>query len=122
MSFFDSNTNTSAAAAVAPAPGKKLPHELNPRIPPPQPELNEDPTQLLAMITCQPYHSWDKYIDRVRDSVSKRVWEINRVDEMDERMHQLRELIYMGEKVWIVQGLFFEYVSGTGTIDIGLCS
>ncbi|WVQ99139.1 hypothetical protein IAU59_006271 [Kwoniella sp. CBS 9459] len=87
----------------------RLPHELNPRIPAPQAELNEDPTQLSAMLACQPYHSWDKYIDRIRDTISRRVQEINRIDEMQERMKALREVVNMGEKVWIVQGLFFEY-------------
>ncbi|WVF71785.1 hypothetical protein IAT40_006593 [Kwoniella sp. CBS 6097] len=101
MSFPNSNT-----AGI-----RQLPHELNSRIPPINagPFKNEDPTEMLAMISCQPYHGSDPYVDRVREALGRRVQEINRIDPMEARMEALRQLIWMGNKVWIAQGFFFEY-------------
>ncbi|WWD02676.1 hypothetical protein V865_000717 [Kwoniella europaea PYCC6329] len=84
-----------------------LPHQTNPRISPPG--SDEDPTELSLMLSGQPYHSWNPYIDRIRDAQARKVWEINQVVNMMERMEKMREFIYMGKEVWIVQGFFCEY-------------
>jgi hypothetical protein len=85
------------------------PHEMDPRIP--APGVNEDPVELKLMISGQPYKSGDPYVGRIRDAHGVKVQQINRIDEMEIRMNALRELVHMGKEVWIVQGLFFEYVS-----------
>ncbi|WWC89613.1 uncharacterized protein L201_004538 [Kwoniella dendrophila CBS 6074] len=84
-----------------------LPHETNSRILPP--EEDEDPTQLALMIEGKPYLSYDGYIDKIRDKSAKKVWEINQIMDMVPRMDAMREFIYMGKEVWIVQGFFCEY-------------
>jgi hypothetical protein len=90
-------------------PSMSLPHEADPRIP--APNADEDPAELKLMISGQPYKSGDPYVGRIRDAHGIKVQQINRIDAMETRMDALRELIHMGKEVWIVQGLFFEYVS-----------
>ncbi|WVW83588.1 hypothetical protein I302_105609 [Kwoniella bestiolae CBS 10118] len=86
-----------------------LPHETNPRISPPDLEKGEDPTELSLMLSGQPYLSYNKYIDRIRDTAARRVWEINQIVDMGDRMREMREFVFMGVNVWIVQGFFCEY-------------
>ncbi|WVR07289.1 hypothetical protein IAU60_004330 [Kwoniella sp. DSM 27419] len=83
------------------------PHESDRHISPP--EGSEDPAELTLMLAGKPYLASDPYIDRVRADKARKVWEVNQVMEMGERMDQMRELVNMGKDVYIAQGFFFEY-------------
>jgi maltose O-acetyltransferase len=82
---------------------------MHPRLP--QPKTDETPEQMKFMLTGQPYHASDPYISRVRDAAGVKLQEINKINDMGERMGAMREFLDMGKDVYIVQGFFCEYVS-----------
>jgi maltose O-acetyltransferase len=85
------------------------PHLTNPRICPP--EGDEDPTELINMISARPYKAFDAYVGRLRDTQAARVLEIDDIRDMEKRMEHMRGFINMGKEVYIVNRFFCEYVS-----------
>jgi maltose O-acetyltransferase len=85
------------------------PHESNPRIPPPTGD--ENPEELINMLSARPYKAFDSYVSRLRDTQAAKVGEIDAIRDMGARMEQMREFLNMGQEVWIVNRFFCEYVS-----------
>jgi maltose O-acetyltransferase len=85
------------------------PHLSNPKIPAPQGD--EEPTELINMLTAKPYKAGDPYVARIRDGHALKVRQIDAVDDMTERMEQMRGFLNMGQDVYIANRFFCEYVS-----------
>ncbi|WWC70473.1 uncharacterized protein I206_104424 [Kwoniella pini CBS 10737] len=83
------------------------PLELSLKIP--QPEEGENSKELNLMINCKPYLAMDPYVDRIRINQSKKVWEINQILNLKERMKEMKNFINMGKDICIIQGFFCEY-------------
>jgi maltose O-acetyltransferase len=93
-----------------------LPHESNPLISPPRD--GEDPTQLALMIDAKPYFAEDAYLDRLRNSFAITLHEITSEPDGPKRMEMWRKSAVIGERCFITQSFFCEYVSD---LEIVLC-